>query len=172
MTAASDSALIHAVAIAVAVDADGPLAGALILGPSGAGKSSLALSIIEACPFQRTALVADDAVLIEADNAFLRARSPDRIKGLIEIRGYGPAPVRTAPAIHLIAAIDLGGAAERAPAPKEFRPLGNALGLPLYPFFWRGGEATAAHRLRRMIVSILDGQMPQRTQDSAPVQRD
>lgn len=169
MSAKTD--LVHAVAVAVAVDADGPLAGLLIVGPSGAGKSSLALCLIDACPFRRTALVADDAVRLAAIPAGLAASAPAGIAGLIEIRGFGPAPVRSAPTVLLRLAVDLGGDACRLPEPTPISPVGDGAPLPLYPFLWKGAEATAAHRVRRMIASILDGQTAQRTQDGAPALR-
>jgi hypothetical protein len=160
--------LLHGVAVAVSVDQDGPLAGALVLGPSGAGKSSLALCLIEACPFRRTALVADDWVRIEARDGRLFARPPERLAGLIEIRGFGPTPIRTVPAAALVIAVDLEGETSRLPAPEEFGLATGGPALPRYSFLWRGAEASAPHRLRRMLVSILGGQMPQRTQDSRP----
>lgn len=160
---------LHATAAAIAVDADGPLAGALILGPSGAGKSSLALSLIEACPFQRTALVADDAVIIETTGETLVARGADSITGLIEIRGFGPSKARTIPACKLILAVDLGAEAERMPPPRWFRASAEGGAIPLYPFLWKGAEATAPHRLRRMITAVLGGQSARRAQDRDPV---
>jgi len=161
-------ALLHAVAVAVAVDQDGPLAGVLVLGTSGAGKSSLALCLIEACPFRRTALVADDMVRIDARDRRLFARSPERLASLIEIRGFGPTPIRTVPAAALVLAVDLAGEASRLPAATAFEPAPGGPALPRYPFLWQGAEASAPHRLRRMLVSILGGQTPQRTQDSRP----
>lgn len=166
MTAATNP--LHAVAISTAVDADGPRAGVLILGPSGVGKSALALAMIEACPYQRTALIADDAVMIEVNAGSLWARAPEAVRGLIEVRGFGPAPVRSAPATSLALAIDLSLASERLPAPQQFHPLAGGPPLPLYPFVWKGAESTATVRLRQMIRSILSGQMQQRTHDSRP----
>lgn len=160
---------IHATAAAIAVDADGPLAGALILGPSGSGKSSLALMLIEACPFQRTALVADDVVIIEQRGGGLIARAPDRITGLIEIRGFGPSAVRAIPACPLVFAVDLGAESERMPAPRRFGECADGAAIPLYPFLWKSAEATAPYRVRRMIAAILDGQRPRRAQDRDPI---
>lgn len=162
-------ALIHAVAVAVAVDADGPLAGALLLGEAGTGKSSLALALIECCPFRRSALVADDAVLIEASAGALFARAPERLGGLIEIRGFGPVAIRTVASARLRLAADLGAASERTPDPAQYRALGDGVAMPLYPFLWRGAEATAPHRLRRMIAAIVGGQNARRTQDSPTI---
>ncbi len=161
---------LHATAVAVAVDADGPLAGALILGPSGSGKSSLALSLIENCPFHRTALIADDVVIIDGTGEGSFARAPDRIQGMIEIRGFGPTGVRTVSACRLVIAVDLGAETERTPAPRDFRGTAQSSAIPLYSFAWMGAEATAPHRLRRMTATILGGQSAQRAQDRNPSQ--
>ena len=148
--------LIHATALALAVDADGPLAGVLLLGPSGAGKSLLTLAAIEDCPWRRTALIADDAVEVKekAGGPVASARAPTR--GLIEVRGFGPAPVRSIASAGLVAAFDLGAPPERLPHPGRY-PLGEGLSLPLYPF--AAGEAGPA-RLRVAVRSILGGQTP------------
>lgn len=79
--------LMAGVAIAIAVDADGPLAGALIIGAPGAGKSRIALALLETCPWSRSRLVADDAIHLHLLNASLIARPPEAIAGLMEIRG-------------------------------------------------------------------------------------
>ncbi|MEQ8934666.1 MAG: hypothetical protein RIE56_02610 [Amphiplicatus sp.] len=148
--------LIHATALALALDPDGPLAGVLLLGPSGAGKSLLALAAIEDCPWRRTALIADDAVEIgtKTGGAIASARAPT--KGLIEVRGFGPVPVRAIGSAALVAAFDLGAPRERLPEPGR-HPLGEELSLPSYPF--AAGEAGPA-RLRAAVRSILGGQTP------------
>ncbi|HNR75640.1 MAG TPA: hypothetical protein PKM48_00810 [Parvularculaceae bacterium] len=158
---------LHAVAVALAVDPDGPLVGLLILGEPGAGKSSLALSLIETCPFQRTALVADDAVIIEDREDGLIASAPAPIRGLIEARGFGPAPARFVTNVRLRFAVDLSGRSARVAEPGVFTPAdGVSGGVPFYPLRWKGEEALAAHRVRRLAVSILSGQLLQCTQDS------
>ena len=70
-------------------------AGVLILGPSGAGKSSLALTAIEMLRAQGrfAALVADDRIWVRLVNGRLVAEVPEAIAGLVEIRGFGPAPI-------------------------------------------------------------------------------
>jgi hypothetical protein len=156
--------LIHATAIALAVDPDGPLAGALLLGPSGSGKSSLALAAIESCPFRRTAMVADDQVLIAANG---EAFAPKPLQGMIEIRGYGPARIRALDRTTIIAAFDLGAAAERMPPPQR-REIAPGLSVPVYPFMWTGAEAAAAHRLRVMVRQVLCGQTGEEPQDVEP----
>jgi len=152
MTGARDITL-HAVALGLAVDADGPLAGVLFLGPSGAGKSSLALGAIDACPWRRTALVADDVVTLALGPAgAVTARGPAALAGLIEARGFGPAPVRAARECTLVAAFDLGRASERVPAASRLEDFGRA-GPHLYPF--DPAAPAAAARLRATVRSIL-----------------
>jgi len=149
-----EGALTHGVAVAVAVDPDGPLAGALLLGPSASGKSALALRLIEECPWRRTALVADDAVLLKGEGGRIIARAPERIAGLIEVRGFGPARVRRLEAAPMLAAFDLSAPESRLPEPamREYAP---GIALALWPF--RAGEGGPA-RLRAALRSILGGQ--------------
>jgi GTPase SAR1 family protein len=142
--------LVHATALAVAVDADGPLAGALILGSSGAGKSTLALALIENCPFRRTALVSDDATLLEAIDGRLFATAPQTMAGLIEVRGFGPAPIRAIASVGLVAGFDLDRRSARLPEP-ESRKIGGG-SLPIWPF---QGIETGALRLKVILRAIL-----------------
>lgn len=55
--------------------------GVLLLGPSGAGKSDLLLRLVR----RGYALIADDRVLLEEG----RVRCPERLQGLMEVRGLG-----------------------------------------------------------------------------------
>lgn len=155
---------LYATAIALAVDADGPLAGVLLLGPSGAGKSALALAAIEACPFRRTALIADDQVAIAPGGA---ASAPETLKGLIEVRGFGPARVRSVASAWLVAAFDLGLDASRVPL-LETRRFAPGADLPVIPFRRAGAEAAAAHRLRVIVRQVLCGQIGEDPQDARP----
>lgn len=157
----SDGTLLHATAVALAVDADGPRPGVLLLGPSGAGKSSLALSLIESCPFRRTALVADDQVLIDRSG---HALAPPKLLGLIEVRGYGPAPARSVASARLAVAFDLGLPSERTPQSQSLE-IAPGLRLPRFPFRWTGSEASAAHRLRVIVRQVLCGQTGEEPQD-------
>lgn len=148
--------LIHGVAIAVAVDPDGPLAGVLLIAPSGCGKSALALAMIEACPWRRSALVADDAVILSNETGAVLARPPAPIAGLIEIRGFGPVRVRAVARVRIVAGFDLAAPSARLPDP-ERRALSDQITLPLWPF--QPGEGGAI-RLRAALRSILGGQTP------------
>ncbi len=161
MTNSND--LIHGVAVGVAIDPDGPLVGALLLGASGAGKSALALALIENCRWARTALIADDAVYVSAFKGALWARAPARIKGLLEIRGFGPVPVRTTSKCALTAGFDLSRAPERLPEPPLRAISGQAVKLPVWPFL---GTVDGAARVRLILRSILGGQTPWRAHDS------
>ncbi|MFN3958578.1 MAG: HPr kinase/phosphorylase [Parvularculaceae bacterium] len=156
--------LIHASAIGLAVDRDGPLAGVLILGPSGAGKTSLALAAIESCLFRRTILVADDQVAVGPGG---EAAAPQSLQGLIEVRGFGPARVPYAPSAKLVVAVDLGAEAGRVPKRGQ-RAIARGVSLPIFPFRWAGAEATATHRLRVMVRQVLCGQIGEDPQDARP----
>lgn len=59
--------------------------GVLLLGDSGSGKSDLALRLIDGGAM----LVADDQVVVRADDATLSASAPERLKGKLEVRGVG-----------------------------------------------------------------------------------
>ncbi|RMD86747.1 MAG: hypothetical protein D6807_09185 [Alphaproteobacteria bacterium] len=71
--------LVHASCVAIAGRA------VLIRGPSGSGKSDLALRLID----HGAELVADDFVELRAEKARVLATSPERLAGLIEVRGLG-----------------------------------------------------------------------------------
>jgi serine kinase of HPr protein (carbohydrate metabolism regulator) len=148
------SALAHAVAAAVAIDADGPLAGALFLGGSGAGKSLLALDIVENCPWRRSALVADDAVILECRSNALVARPPERIAGLIELRGFGIVRLRRVAMVEIVAAFDLEAGFERLPEPRRFEAAGGS--APIFPF--RADRPAASAALRIALRTICGGQ--------------
>lgn len=143
-------ALIQATAVAVAIDPDGPLCGALLVGPSGCGKSSLALALIETCAWRRTSLVGDDAVFVGVEDGRVFAERPDTIAGLIEVRGFGPLRVRSTPRAPLLAAFDLNGAPERLPTP-QMRRFGEAE-LACRPF---AAAPEGAARLKVILRAIL-----------------
>lgn len=128
---------------AVAID-DAAL---LLLGPSGAGKSDLALRLIDA----GARLICDDRVEVTADDAGVWATPPadlpPNLRGRIEVRGLGIAPVAfTTVAVRLHWAVELVAAAaiERLPAAESRRILGYDVPLlRLDPF-----AASAAAKLR------------------------
>lgn len=71
-------------------------AGILVMGASGSGKSSLALAMADfgAAHGVFVRLVADDRVWLRKAGGRLLASVPQPIEGLVEVRGYGPAPMR------------------------------------------------------------------------------
>lgn len=71
--------------------------GVLIRGPSGSGKTALGIELLSRCRACDipSALVADDYAFLSRDDGagVLVAEVPERIAGLIELRGFGIAPV-------------------------------------------------------------------------------
>ncbi|MBY0225864.1 MAG: HPr kinase/phosphatase C-terminal domain-containing protein [Hyphomicrobium sp.] len=117
MAAAATEIVVHGTAIALGGRA------ALLRGASGSGKSDLALralaapvgSLVEAS----FGLVADDQVVIRATEEGLTVSPPDRLQGLIEVRGLGivTVPHRSDACLSLL--VDLVGPdrLERLPDP-------------------------------------------------------
>lgn len=164
MTAGIRGTLVHGTALALAIDQDGPLAGVLIRGESGSGKSDLALRVLEACPWRRSRLVADDSVLVGAGEKGVMASCPAAIDGLIELRGVGISAMQRLDSVRLRAVVDLVEAAERLPE-AETTTLAGAGGaalclLRLVPF-----ELSAPQKLRYGVRSIVAGQSAQGRQD-------
>ncbi|MGN6671141.1 MAG: HPr kinase/phosphorylase [Candidatus Nucleicultricaceae bacterium] len=80
--------------------------GLLIVGPSASGKSDLALRLMD----EGARLVSDDQVeisVVQDPSPRIRAQAPERIQGLIELRGYGIVPVPFEPWTHLDLVIEL-----------------------------------------------------------------
>ncbi|WP_146587139.1 HPr kinase/phosphorylase [Puniceibacterium confluentis] len=88
---------LHATAVCVGSRA------ALIRGASGSGKSALALEMMS----RGAQLVADDRVVLQAENAGIRLSAPDAIRGLIEARGVGILRAEPATTAWLFCVIDL-----------------------------------------------------------------
>jgi HPr kinase/phosphorylase len=72
----------------------------LLRGPSGSGKSDLALRLLDA----GAELIADDRTCLQHDDGLLIASAPERLSGLLEVRGLGPVrvPATTAAPVALI----------------------------------------------------------------------
>jgi len=77
---------------------------ALITGSSGSGKSALALELMA----YGASLVADDRVVLRAQDGQITASAPDTIKGLIEARGFGILNADTVDHADVVVCIDLG----------------------------------------------------------------
>lgn len=186
-------------------------AGVLILGPSGSGKSDLALRLIDihggqaagvsggpgggaspgsspgssagpsAAVSAGALLVADDVVALSLEDGIPMARAPERLAGLLEVRGVGilpvphvaAAPVRLAvrlgqPGPHGVpikGGILMGGAlkggassgGERLPEPEtEELALGDhVVRLPLIRL--NGFEASAPAKVRLALAAVAGG---------------
>lgn len=102
--------------------------GILIMGEPGTGKSSLALRLID----RGAMLVADDYALLSRKGESLVATVPERIAGLIEIRGLGISRLPFRRHAEIVLAVRLGREDERLPEPKEWEMLG--LRRPLVAF--------------------------------------
>lgn len=83
---------------------DGLWRGVLIEGASGSGKSDLALRALG----QGFRLVADDRVLLWAQDGRLWGRSPETIAGLMEVRGVDVLPVTPIPFCEVTLKVRLG----------------------------------------------------------------
>ena len=102
--------LIHATVVDIAGR------GVLLRGPSGSGKSDLALRLVD----RGAVLVSDDQVLLSARPKGVKAKAPDTLRGMLEVRGIGlvSMPVTGSSFIKLIVDLVGGDDVERLP---EFR---------------------------------------------------
>lgn len=101
---------LHATAIALGDRA------AAIRGPSGSGKSDLALRCLAQAPTALVAdaarLIADDYTELYEDGGTIRARAPEAIAGLLEVRGLGIIELETQASARLALVVDLAGQGE------------------------------------------------------------
>jgi len=150
--------MVHGVAVAVAVDPDGPLVGVLFQGASGAGKSLAALSLITECRWARSCLVADDCVIINNRHHVLNASAPSKITGRLELRGFGLISVKSAPDVILRIVFDLDKKPERMPSVGSFEPFPNGPWVPLLPFDLKSVSSISA-RVTLTLRAFLAGQI-------------
>jgi serine kinase of HPr protein (carbohydrate metabolism regulator) len=144
VAAAATEIVVHGTAVALGGRA------ALLRGASGSGKSDLALralvtsvsSLVEAS-FE---LVADDQVVVRATEHGLTVSPPDRLQGLIEIRGLGIFTVPHRTEAHLALLVDLVSPkqVERLPDPW---PTDGLLGVSLPVLRLAPFEASAPLKL-------------------------
>ena len=141
--------LIHA----TCVDLGG--AAVLLRGPSGAGKSDLALRLIDGGGH----LVADDQVILSAEEGILAARAPATIAGQIEVRGLGILRVPTVPVARIALVIDLvpESMMERMPESVSVEILTVTLPLLRLTPFEPSATAKVRFALARELVKNLGG---------------
>lgn len=103
--------------------------GVMLRGPSGTGKSDLALRLID----RGAVLIGDDYVEATARDSALHVTVPERIAGLIEVRGVGilPFPYRAGATIGLVVELHVDpDAEERLPEARQTVMAG--VSLPIY----------------------------------------
>lgn len=120
---------IHATAILV----DGM--GLVFVGPSGSGKSSLAFDCLCEAKMMglEARLISDDRLLVRADQTGIHGRTPDAIRGFIELRyaGIVQLPSVTEGPLHAVAILVPSDEKERLPPEKEVFHLTEQIALPL-----------------------------------------
>lgn len=127
--------------------------GVLLRGPSGSGKSDLALRLIEAGAH----LVADDRVDLRWEGEQLMARAPERLRGVLEVRGVGLVTMPHVETTALALVVDLvpPDRIERLPDPTVAPLCGGSLPrLTLAPF-----EVSAAAKLKAAVAALASGSL-------------
>jgi HPr kinase/phosphorylase len=125
----------------------------LLRGPSGAGKSDLALRLMAL----GGRLVADDRTLLTRAGDQVIASAPERLRGLIEIRGLGPVPVLPAPPTPLALILDLVplSAVPRLPEPTYESLLGLDIPVLLAEAFSASAALKVRYALGRAMTGLL-----------------
>ena len=134
--------------------------GVLLLAPPGGGKSDLLLRLLG----QGWDLVADDQVMLEADQGMLRASPPAALAGRMEVRGLGLLSDLAWRTAILRLAVRLCPPAEipRLPAPESWSALGLALpllrlNLP-FPVALAGSAVTGLRQVPTRLLSATGGE--------------
>lgn len=125
----------------------------LLRGPSGAGKSDLALRLLDA----GAGLIADDQTSLRNVGGELIASAPERVRGLLEIRGIGPVRMPAATPAPVALIIDLVTLQEvpRLPEPRHDTILDVTLPcLSLHAF-----ETSAAIKAVWALTRAIEGRL-------------
>jgi len=127
--------------------------GVLLRGAPGSGKSDLALRCLETLtPPAR--LVADDQVLIEARDGGLVASAPERISGLLEVRGVGIIAVDPKAEVPLALIADMAARESVPRLPPDPLPCEDMLGVALPVIVLCPFEASAPVKLRLAVERL------------------
>jgi serine kinase of HPr protein (carbohydrate metabolism regulator) len=135
------SVRIHASCVAI----DGR--GVLISGPSGSGKSDLALRLID----RGAGLVSDDYTDLAATDGALIASAPDRIRGLIEVRGLGIVTLPALEGVPVALYVELGTTVPRLPETGRVTVLA---GIPVASIAIAAHEASAPIKVELAVKQI------------------
>lgn len=146
MASTHSSETLHATSVAI----DGRAV--LLCGPSGMGKSDLALRLID----RGAMLVSDDYTRLLEIEGRLFARAPDRIVGMMEVRGLGLVDMPHADNAPVALAVDLSDDVERMPPETAQRSIAG-VAIPvvrLAPF-----EASAPIKVELAVRTLGLGSM-------------
>lgn len=133
------SETIHAGCVAI----DGR--GVLLAGSSGSGKSDLALRLID----RGARLVSDDYTELRDEGGRLVARAPERIAGMIEMRGVGIVEMVALAQAPVCLLVDLDAPPRRLPEGAASRPLAG-LDVPVVAL--AALEASAPIKVERALL--------------------
>ena len=133
---------VHATCVALKDD------GVLLCGESGSGKSDLALRLLD----DGAVLVADDRVVLAAEQGALWASAPATLRRLLEVRGVGIVRLPVRERVRLRLAVELvdPAAVPRLPEPEATMLCG--LELPLLRL--AGHEASAVAKIRLKVRAL------------------
>ena len=140
--------LLHGTSVALAGRA------ALLRGRPGAGKSDLALRFVGTAGPEEVRVVADDQVRIWRVGEELRAAAPERLAGLLEVRGVGIVPVAHLPEAPLVLLVDLVAAHAVPRLPPHPLPRETILGVSLPRLALDPFELSAAAKLKIALASV------------------
>ena len=127
--------------------------GVLIRGASGSGKSSLVLALLT-CDPDRARLVADDRVVLTAKGGQLVASVPDRLAGLLEVRGLGVVRRPFVSPVPIDLVVDLKPLAECPRLPDEEARSALVQGVPVARLFLPTETPYGPDRVAAAIVAL------------------
>ena len=128
--------------------------GVLLLGRPGAGKSDVALRLID----QGAQLVADDRTILFTRRGGLYGKSPDSIRGLLEIRGLGIVKMPSRANVKIALVVKLGREDTRLPVHHRFQaPRGLSVSRPPPEILLNGHQPSAPARIRAALAAFSQG---------------
>ena len=128
--------------------------GVLLLGKPGAGKSDLALRLID----EGARLVADDRTILFTRRGSVYGKSPDSIRGLMEIRGLGILALPSRAEVKIALVVKLGREDTRLPVHHRFQaPRGLSVSKPPPEILLNGRYASSPARIRAALAGFSKG---------------
>lgn len=128
--------------------------GVLLLGKPGAGKSDLALRLID----EGATLVADDRTILFTRRGSLCGKSPDSIRGLMEIGGLGIVALPSRADVKIALVVKLGREDARLPVHHRFQaPRGLSVSKPPPEILLDGHHPSAPAKVRAALAAFSKG---------------